>query len=172
VAGSVRRAGAIAIGAALVAIPASVALGQGSGAQMAPRPAEVSANGDTVRARIGSFCVVSNPNPDGTQTVLCADAVPPDHPPAPRLDVGPRDQVTIRFHDNADIEDEIAGVQVGLLKFSDGTSESLSWTGHAKPAARADSFRVRLPADLRGAGAIDIFARYESGDASFTAGIR
>ena len=110
--------------------------------------------GQTARAEIGSFCAAG----------LCVDRVHPDRP-AERLDVQGGVRVTLRLGLRAN------RVSVHLLRIrADGTGK----VGRRITALRITRkrWRVRLPAHLRRANALDVFARGRGWDAGFWGGLR
>ncbi len=155
-------AAALALGASIVADAAGV---------LAPRPALLSGGGKTVRAELGSYCVAEQAEPGETATSVCADAIPPREAPRPRLAVEPRQRLTVKFRHARGVADRVERVAIDLMRFD---AEGFELPGRTIKASErsAKRWRFRLPRNLRGAQALSIFTRLESGDATHYAGIR
>ena len=152
---------AVAIGAAFAAA---------SGGGMAPRPALVSANGLTVHASVGSFCVDGRPH-HGTASSVCADYAYPLHTRG-KLPVAGGDRVALRFRHNRRIEDVVKSVHVHPLRVHGGNIKPVSSAvAGVQNSAHRSRWHVRLPSDLGGANKLDISITYANGDADFWAGI-
>jgi hypothetical protein len=151
-----------------VAIAAAFAAASGGG--MTPRPALVSANGLTVHASVGSYCVDGRPH-HGTASSMCADYAYPLHTRG-ELPVAGGDRVALRFRHNPRIEDVVRSVHVQPLRVHGGNIKPVSSAvAGVRNPTHGSRWHVRLPSDLDGANKLDISITYANGDADFWAGI-
>lgn len=162
-----RWAGAIA-----VILAASVGVEAAAVEPLTPGDLTAHRGPHTVKADLGSFCVDSEPAPDGTTTRRCADTVPPDAPPRPRLPVHGGNRVHLQLADRSGVRDDPARINASLVRIHDG---SLEFRGGPlrERKLRDRTWRVKLPANLRRANAIYVFTRFTGGgDASYTVGLK
>lgn len=137
------------------------------------RPALVANGPELVRSEVGSYCVSRETEP-GEEVGSCADAPAPTRPPAPRLTVSRTDELTVRFRHARGLMDEVTGFTATLLRLG-GRQGYAPVPGELEPTRAEDTkrrWRFVLPANLRRANALEIFATLESGDATYTAGLR
>jgi len=133
----------------------------------------VGSDGSRVHASEGSGCVSEEPEPDGSYSTTCADALYPltveDF-----LPVSARDHVVLRFRPLPGYVDEPLRVSVGLVRLGTRTGyDDLSWDRRASPIpGPRELWAVRLPGRLQGADVLDVFARYDGiGGENYWAGL-
>jgi hypothetical protein len=164
---------AAALGLAALAATTVQAAPASERPRIVPRPALVSNGSEQVRSELGTYCVDSSPGP--AQPVgQCADAVPPTKPPTPRLEVAPARELVVRFRHRQGLADEVTGFSASLARA--GGKRGFETFGPALEPRRVAQTKRRwsfvLPQDLGRANALSIFATLESGDATFTVGLR
>ena len=151
----------------LVAGVAAVALGLGAvalaGDNRRPRPVDVRAGGEQVRASQGSWCY------SGPRTGICADYGYPLRVRG-RLDVAPGQRIKLRMHDRS-----IKRLSASLLKVRDGEiDQRVALTRIRRAPNNPRAWRATIPADAADANRLDISVRYKRnrGDSNWWAGIR
>lgn len=167
-----RRLGLVAV-SLVVALAGGTALAVTERPKMKPRAALVSIGVDEVRSELGSYCVERVAVP-GQQIGVCADAPPPTRPPTPRLEVTPAGEVVVRFRHREGLADEVTGFTASLA-YAGGKRGFELVSQPLEPLRVAGSKRrwtFRLPQELGRANALSIAASWESGDATFTIGLR
>ena len=139
---------------------------------MAPGALTAERGPHDVKADLGSFCVASEPAPDGTVTHLCADAAPPTEPPRPRLPVSVGDRVRLELADRPDVQDDPTRLSAHLTRFRDnGRYDFLP--GRLRSRSAGDrAWTVRMPRAVRRADGIYVFIRLDGGDASYDIGLK
>lgn len=151
------------IGTGLAAVLVGVAALGSAGAHPPgeqPKRIWVGSGGLWTKGALGAYCWTR----DGAG--VCADRVYPDRVPG-RLPVRPGGRVALIVPDHA------RGVSVSLTRVRSDKGRSIGWRTKAhRPTGNPHRWRLRLPARLRDADRIDVFARYAGGgDAFFSAGI-
>ncbi|MGI9019201.1 MAG: hypothetical protein ACR2G3_00630 [Solirubrobacterales bacterium] len=130
-----------------------------------PQKIWVGSGGLYVRASLGSYCWSRREEGTGFWNGFCADAAYPIDVRG-RLPVQPRDRVTLHVPDHA------RRVNVSLLRVEGSAINHGDWRARARRVGDGPHrWRFRLPADLQNANRLDVFVRYERGDADFWAGI-
>lgn len=150
----------IAIGA-VAALVAVAALGSAGAHPPGEQPQRiwVGSAGLWTKAALGSYCWTRD------RAGVCSDQVAPRRVRG-ELPVRPRGRVGLIVADHAE------RVDVSLHRVAGRGVKSIRWKRRAhRPSANPHRWRVRLPAKLRGANRIDVYARYPGGDAHFVAGI-
>jgi hypothetical protein len=142
-----------------------------AGGLLAPGELTASRGQHEVRAKLGSYCVTSEPAPDGTSQAICADAAAPQAPPRPRLPVQRGDRVRLSLADRPDVEDDPRRITAALMRFRDNGRLHYLQPRLRSRSAGERAWTLRMPADVRKADAIYVFVRLEGGDASYIIGL-
>ena len=144
-----------------------------AGVKLRPGKLLVSNGDQTVRGTPGSYCLSSEPDPDGGGQSVCADVLPPTAPPRPRLVVEPGGSLTLRYFERAAVRDEIDKISASLLRFrADGSVQFIKPGFDAEPAGDDGSgWTLTLPKRLKRANDLSLFVRFEEGDAFFDVGL-
>lgn len=141
---------------------------------LAPGDLTASRGPHEVQAKVVAYCVTSEPEPDGTGQGICADALPPEEAPRPRLAASAGDRVHVQLADRPGVHDDPRRISASIMRFRDnGRSGLLRPRLEPKPAGER-AWTVRLPAGVRRGDAIYVFARFEpdGGDASYLVGLK
>jgi len=147
------KAVAIAAGVGLAAASAPAA----ASALPAPLPANVSAQGHTVRSVIGSYCVDAEHRGVG----VCADASAERPGRRHRLTVAPRMPLRVEFRDQPQLKDDVVAASASLVRFRKDRQPK---PGERVEIVRSgDRWTARLPRKLRRANALYIFTRLAGG---------
>jgi hypothetical protein len=152
---------------AVLAIAAAGALASvavaGDGGERRPRPLDVWAAGEVVRATQGSYCWA------GRRRAMCADAFYPLRVRG-RLDVQPGQRLRIRTHDRL-----VRRLEADLVE-ADGDDYRFGppLEGVRRVPDNPRAWFARIPADASGWNRISVFVRYRDGrgDSNWWAGIR
>ena len=157
----------LAVGVLLIAVSVAPAL-----APLVPKRAVLASADGKVKTERSSYCVASEGGGGQAGQAMCADYASPEKPPRPRLRVVEGEKLEIRFRHRDGLADRVERASVGLISF-DGELPYES-VGDPIKAKRAGGSRwtFKLPAAVAEANGLSIFARLESGDASFFAGLR
>jgi hypothetical protein len=126
-----------------------------------------------VKADLGTYCVSSEPDADGSVQSLCSDAAAPTEPPRPRLPVSVGHRVGLRLAERPGVQDEPGRLSAHLMRFRDnGRYDFIN--ARLRPKSAGDrEWTVRMPSAVRRADAIYVFVRLKgSGDASYDIGLK
>jgi hypothetical protein len=161
---------AICAGAAAIAVAPATVAAVGRGGGEGPLPAEVTAQGDTVKSEIGSYCVDTEPGEDGSGSGVCADKIFSRPGPAHTLSVAPRTSLRIVFGDDPGLQDTVESASGALYRFD--RRDRPHPAGRVEIQRAGDEWSLTLPKKMRRADTLMIFTRLEGdGDIAHLIGL-
>lgn len=155
---------------ALAAAPATVAAVAGPRGLLRPLPAEVTAQGATVKSEIGSYCVDSEPGDDGSGSGVCVDKSFGRPGAAHTLAVAPRTPLRIVFGDSPKLQDTVRSASGALYRLD--RNDRPHPAGRVDVQRAGDRWTLKLPKKMHRANTLTIFTRLEGdGDISHLIGL-